>query len=150
MKKLEPITIYHEPINIRSENVERIATHAAKLGVEFKAETFKPFSSWAGYAIRQLMQVQSIATELEIQDRLHLWPDPDLMFTAKGAKANTSKQAFLERLTSEYGVPEAEVEAVSERYTAWLQQWWRRISEWPGMTQPAWTIPEIPDKCFLN
>jgi len=32
-KQLEPITIFMEPINIRSENAKRIADHAAEIGV---------------------------------------------------------------------------------------------------------------------
>ena len=151
VKKIEPITIYHEPINIRAENVTRIATHAAEIKSEFKAATFASFESWAGYGIKQLMQVQSIATELGIVDRLHLWPDPDLMFTAKGASANTSKDKFMKRLVDQYGVPENEVDSVYTDYIAWVQRWWDRISEWPG--KPAsdeWSVPEIPSDCFLR
>jgi DNA repair photolyase len=149
VKKIEPITIFHEPINMRAENVQRIATHAAENSHEFKAETFASFNSWSSYAIRQLMQVQSIASELQIQDCLHLWPDPALRFIAKSAKANTSKQGFIERLKTDYGVPEADVESVYERYDAWIQGWWNRISEWPGRTQPEWTVPGIPSDRFL-
>lgn len=32
VKELNPLTIFHEPINIRAENVQRIATHAQQAG----------------------------------------------------------------------------------------------------------------------
>ncbi|XHR28439.1 MAG: radical SAM protein [Chthoniobacteraceae bacterium] len=34
VKELDPITIFHEPINVRAGNVDRIKSHAAKLGIE--------------------------------------------------------------------------------------------------------------------
>lgn len=145
VKKIEPITIYHEPINIRAENVTRIAAHAKVQQYEFKAETFATSDSWASYALKQLMDVQRLATELGIVDQLHLWPDQELRFGATTPTATTSKKRFLDRLQSEYGVPEAEVEDVYLRYTAWLEGWWTRISEWPGQAkQEGWTVPTIP------
>jgi len=39
--ELEPITIFHEPINIRAENVARIEAHARALGVQLKTEVLR-------------------------------------------------------------------------------------------------------------
>ena len=38
--ELEPITIFHEPINIRAENVARIEAQATLLGVQLKTAVF--------------------------------------------------------------------------------------------------------------
>src|SRR5204863_5713365 len=37
---LEPITIFHEPINVRAENVARMKAQANALGVSLKTEVF--------------------------------------------------------------------------------------------------------------
>jgi DNA repair photolyase len=37
---LEPVTVFHEPINIRAENVTRIHTHAATVGVTLNTGVF--------------------------------------------------------------------------------------------------------------
>jgi DNA repair photolyase len=44
--ELEPITIFHEPINIRAENVERIQAHADQLGVELRTDVFATREQW--------------------------------------------------------------------------------------------------------
>ena len=39
--EVEPVTIFHEPINIRAENVERIQSHVGKPGVKLKTGVFE-------------------------------------------------------------------------------------------------------------
>jgi len=109
VKALDPVTIFHEPINIRAENVKRIAQHAASLGVALKAEVFATQRAWRSYALSALRSVESIAADLEIADRLHLWPDSTL----------GSMAAF------------KEVEDPTA-HAAWLERCWSRVSEWPG------------------
>jgi DNA repair photolyase len=75
---LDPVTIFHEPINIRAENVERIAEHARKMGVTARTEVFATKESWQAYAFDQLHTVEEVAENLNLSDRLHLWPDAAL------------------------------------------------------------------------
>jgi DNA repair photolyase len=76
--ELEPITIFHEPINIRAENVARIETQARALGIRLKTEVFATRASWQDYAVQSLHTVSQLAKELGIEKHLHLWPDKSL------------------------------------------------------------------------
>src|SRR6266700_650701 len=105
---LDPITIFHEPINIRAENVERIQSHARELGVRLKTQVFATRESWQDYAVDALRTVHELAKELGIEKRLHLWPDKSL---GNGALANRMRN--------------------SPKYLKRLDHWWHRISEWP-------------------
>lgn len=110
LKPLDPVTIFHEPINIRAENVKRIERHAAELGVDLNTGVFATRTAWRWYANTALWGMEVAAHELGLEDRLHLWPDSSL----------GSKEALREAC----GGPDGE--------HAWLQSWWNRISEWPG------------------
>lgn len=105
---LEPVTIFHEPINIRAENVKRINAHAESLGIELNTEVFSAPDRWQDYAVNSLKMVERLAEELGISDRLHLWPDPALG-NASAVKRTANPQEYLR----------------------WLNKWWGRISEWP-------------------
>jgi DNA repair photolyase len=107
--KLEPITIFHEPINIRAENVARIQAQAEALGVHLQTEVFATRESWQDYAVDALHTVYELAKELGISDRLHLWPDKSL-----------GSQSLARRMPN------------PGQYLKRLQHWWRRISEWPA------------------
>ena len=106
--ELKPITIFHEPINIRAENVARIQAHAARLGIPMKTDVFATREAWQDYAITSLQTVQRLATELGIGEHLHSWPDKSL-----------GSRAVLRR------VPDP------PQFHAWLDRCWRRLSEWP-------------------
>lgn len=110
LKPMELLTIFHEPINIRAENVRRIERHAAELGVELKADVFATRSAWRLYANTALRGMETAATKQGLAGRLHLWPDSTL----------GSKRALSETDRS----PEDQLD--------WLQRWWNRISEWPS------------------
>jgi DNA repair photolyase len=73
--ELEPVTLFHEPINIRAENVERIAAHARELGVEFRSDVFATDKHWRQYAIKQLMMAEILPCFHGMDGRVHLWPD---------------------------------------------------------------------------
>ena len=67
---------------------------------------------------------ERMAGEVGLSKCLHLWPDPDLG-KAKVVKVQPDPVAF----------------------AAWLQKWWDRISEWPGVTRttaPAAVRPSVP------
>jgi len=108
LRPLDPVTIFHEPINIRAENVQRIARHAAQLGVTLRTDVFATRESWQCYALTALRTMRQVAHDLGLQDRLHSWPDKSL-----GTAATVQAQSN------------------PRRYLAELQQSWNRISEWP-------------------
>lgn len=108
VKDLDPITVFHEPINIRAENIKRIANRAGETGTKLNTEVFETRESWKDYALGALTTVERIAGEVGLADRLHLWPDQAL-----GAK----------------WIVKSMLDPVA--YEAWLQSKWSRISEWP-------------------
>lgn len=110
IRELDPVTIFHEPINIRAENVARIESHAEAIGVTLNTSVFKTTESWEDYALGQLHMVETIAEELGLADRLHLWPDKSF---------NT--QRSLKRFKHDPNPMQ------------WLQKYWNRISEWPSV-----------------
>jgi DNA repair photolyase len=109
--RLNPVTVFHEPINIRAENVARIADHAAWLKIQLNTGVYASRTAWWDYAVGQLRLVERVADKVGLTDRLHLWPDKAL-----GSRAAVAHQPD----------PTA--------YTAWLQRCWQRRSEWPGST----------------
>lgn len=106
--ELDPFTVFHEPINIRAENVARIEKHAESLNVGLRSEVFATPESWMNYALHSLRLVEKVAGHTGLSDRLHLWPDPSL---------GTKK--VLQSMSD------------SDAYEGWLHRWWGRISEWP-------------------
>jgi DNA repair photolyase len=105
---LEPVTIFHEPINIRAENVARIREHAAAIGTTVRTDVFATREAWEKYALESLKMMHVIADELRIRRRLHLWPDRSL-----------GSAAVIRRM------PEP------TKYARWLDRCWSRVSEWP-------------------
>ena len=108
IRDLDPITIFHEPINIRAENVERIKRTATNLGVGLNTAVFATRETWQDYALNSLRPVSKLAEELGLASRLHLWPDRSL-----GSHSRIAR------------VPDP------VEYQRWLWQCWNRVSEWP-------------------
>lgn len=108
IRALRPATIFHEPINIRADNVDRIAAQGRRLGVSLRTEVFATREAWKEYSLEALKKVVAICSELGMGERLHLWPDKQL-----GAKWVVES------------MPKP------EHYTAWLEKKWSRVSEWP-------------------
>src|ERR1700730_6460700 len=106
--EVEPITIFHEQINIRAENVARIKAHAESVGTKLRTEVFETRESWERYALNSLKTMHEVAGELGLKRRLHLWPDRSL------------------------GTPTV-IKRMPRRaeYTRWLNRCWNRVSEWP-------------------
>jgi DNA repair photolyase len=103
-----PLTIFAEPINIRAENVARIAAHARTLGLKMRVEVFANRRVWEDYALGQLRLIEQIAVEQGLAPRLHLWPDHLL-----GSRQTSERQ------------PDP------KEHDKWIHQWWKRRSEWP-------------------
>jgi len=59
--QLDPVTIFHEPINIRAENVGRIKTRGKACGVSLNTGVFASATSWQDYARGQLKAVYRLA-----------------------------------------------------------------------------------------
>ncbi len=106
--ELKPLTVFHEPINIRAENVARIEAQAVLLGIQMKTDVFATRETWQDYAIDSLQTVQRLAAEVGIAERLHSWPDKSL-----------GNRAVLKRVPN------------PAQFHVWLQRCWSRISEWP-------------------
>lgn len=135
---LKPVTVFHEPINVRAENIERIARHAAGLKppVKLRTEVFDNGSAWRRYAVAQLMSMQRVARELGMEGRLHLWPDKALR--SRGAfleaRADAFRQArprYRETAFEKQQRLVADEKSYNE-FAQWLSHWHQRISEWPG------------------
>jgi DNA repair photolyase len=116
IKPLNPMTVFMEPVNIRAENVKRIAEHARKLGERINTNVFATPVEWRRYAMMALSDMEIAAADVGMFDRLHLWPDASL-----GNKTAIS-QAVAD--LAEFGLS-------VETQTKWLNGWWNRISEWP-------------------
>ena len=106
--ELDPITIFHEPINIRAENVARIEAQAADMGVRLRTEVLASRETWQDYAVNALHTVSKLAKELSIEKHLHLWPDKSL-----------GSQSLAARMPN------------PRKYLKRLEHWWHRVSEWP-------------------
>jgi hypothetical protein len=100
--------VFHEPINIRAQNVNRIQAHAQTLGAKVNTQVFASPAAWRQYAMESLLTVQSLAAKLGLADRLHSWPDKSLG-TAAAANATPKPEAHLR----------------------FIHRCWNRISEWP-------------------
>lgn len=105
---LDPITIFHEPINIRAENVARIEAQAVEMGIRLRTEVFATRETWHDYAIDALHTVSELAAEFGVKKRLHLWPDKSL-----------GSQSLVERMKH------------PQEYVRRLEYWWQRVSDWP-------------------
>jgi DNA repair photolyase len=108
VSKLEPITVFMEPINIRAENIRRIEAQAAPLGMTLKTDVFASHERWQTYAREALKLVHTLAKDYGLSRRLHLWPD-------KALGSQTSLRAVPNQVA----------------YKNWLEKKWNRISEWP-------------------
>jgi len=141
--KLRPITIFHEPINLRAENVHRIEKKAKELGRSIKSEVFQTNERWREYAFEQFALVEEIALDLKIPDGvLHLWPDRNLasrsgflkmrrMQIERDSRAVTISKKQLNRFENDW----------AEKFEPWLKFWHNpqeRISSWPGIRMPTW------------
>ena len=138
IRPLNPVTIFHEPINMRAKNVTRITTHAAELGVTLRSGVFANPTTWRRYAIEQLVAVEKIATELGMLDQLHLWPDKSLR--SKNEYMKVRELIFQESHPEGHNETPQEKrqrraldEAACALAEQWVSYWHNRISRWPGL-----------------
>jgi len=133
---LNPVTIFHEPINLRAENLARIEAKAHSLGRSIRSDVFRSRERWREYAFSQFALVDRICDELGVPEGvLHQWPDEDLASKNGFLKM---KKAIAER---EFGpdsfTKDAQANADEEWelvYEPWINYWHNpeeRISAWP-------------------
>jgi DNA repair photolyase len=108
VRGIDPITIFHEPINIRAENVARIAERGRAAKIQLRTEVFASPQNWRDYALVSLQTVERVCSDLGIADRLHSWPDQGL-----------GSRWVVESMPN------------PTEYREWLNRKWSRISEWP-------------------
>lgn len=120
---LKPVTVFHEPINLRADNVGRIDSHAqklkaaGKLKVKFRTGTFND-DNLTAYQLWQLQTVERLANEVGLGKVLKLWPD-----SALGVRKNW------ELAMRESGLLISN--RAFEAHLAWCQKWWNLVSDWP-------------------
>jgi hypothetical protein len=107
---LQPVTVFHEPIQIRANNVPRMKLEAQAMGHEFMDHVFSRDGEWERYAINQLRTAQATAIKVGLGSVFHPWPDEKL----------GSKRIRL---------------ASGPRYSAWIDECWSRVSAWPCRQQ---------------
>lgn len=78
IKHLDPVTVFHEPINIRADNIGRIKRNAEAEGVTLRSQVFNSKESWVEYQNITFYQVEELAKAHGLYNRLHLWPDASL------------------------------------------------------------------------
>jgi len=105
---LDPVTIFHEPINIRAENVARIAAQAEKLKTRLKLEVFRDTRFLEDYALGSLED--GAASRARFGTVKKAAPRPE-----QGARFDMGRR----------------IDAESNELLQMLDRWWDRISEWP-------------------
>jgi len=120
IKSLDPVTVYHEPINVRGGNVDLMENEFHKLGLEFRSDIFRNTENWAVYATQALRDFEAAAGEVGFSDQLKLWPDGDLM-------GESAIQAVVDAGIFKNALEMAE----------WIKNQWERPVVWPGVTSKA-------------
>ncbi len=153
VKDLGAITIFHEPINIRAENVARIEAHATSRGRKLNTSVFRTGEDWRRYALSQLVLVQKIAEEEGVADHLHLWPDKALLSENGYSLMREQEQRnSIGRAPDkqELAALRAQVAEDYEEVCAWVHRWHERVSEWPGKADQPWERPTIPNSLLAK
>ena len=155
--ELKPMTIFHEPINIRAGNVARIkaearvqaegkkSAHSEKVLKQLKSmrsEVFNTNETWREYAYERFALVDKIAREINLPEGvLHQWPDKVLATQDPFMKMKlmqAARSSNVQRLsTAQKETAEAEWVGIK----AWIDYWHspnERISSWPGIRMPDW------------
>jgi DNA repair photolyase len=131
-----PVTIFHEPINLRAENVARIEAKARELGKTINSAVFQSRESWREYAYTQFALVDKIAQEMNLADGvLHQWPDKTLASKPgfMRMKAMQAERDLGSSFTTQ--LRKAASDEWDNSVSHWLQYWHKpkeRISSWPS------------------
>ena len=133
---LNPVTLFHEPINLRAENLARIEAKAHSLGRSVRSDVFRSRERWREYAFEQFALVDKICNELGVPEGvLHQWPDEDL--ASKNGFLKMKKAISERELGPDSFTKDAQAKANKEWelvYEPWINYWHNpdeRISAWP-------------------
>ena len=140
---LEPITIFHEPINLRAENIARIENQARLQGKTVKTDVLKTRARWREYAFQRFALIEKIAQDLKVpKGVIHQWPDEDL---ASKSGFMQMKRMQAERDFKYSGFSKSRREFCEKEWEEetepWFNHWHNpeeRISSWPGVFLPKW------------
>jgi DNA repair photolyase len=69
--RLNPVTIFHEPINLRGGNIDRMRKEAEAIDLPFRGDVFENTERRVEYAIGQLRAAEKVANLLGLADRFH-------------------------------------------------------------------------------
>ncbi len=135
LMEFNPVTLFHEPINLRAENLARIEVKARELGREVRSEVFQSREHWREYAYQQFDLVDRICHELNVPAGvLHQWPDKDLA-SKRGFMLMKQMQARRDHGSRLAGdLLEAAKREWYDVRVPWIQYWHNtdeRISAWP-------------------
>lgn len=101
-ERTSPSVVFHEPINPRSGNIRACVERARENGESVLADALERITDreqWRYYALRQLRDVQLAAEE--VGQRIHLWPDEDLVKNAPSEEQREWCRAWRERSSPE-------------------------------------------------
>ena len=113
VKAAKPWTIFMEPVNLRLGIANRIQERADLLGIGMDMSIYDDGPAWIKYAILSLKDAERAAKATGQLDRLHLWPDHEVLSRKSVVKTQEDPEAYLK----------------------WLWGYWNRVSEWPGKTK---------------
>ena len=155
--ELKPMTIFHEPINIRAGNIARIKAEARSLAEgeksahsekvlkqlkSMRSEVFDTNETWREYAYERFALVDKIAREMKLPAGvLHQWPDKVLATQSPFMDMKlmqAARSSNVQRLSS---AQKEEAEAEWAGIKSWIDYWHspnERISSWPGIRMPKW------------
>ena len=142
ISSLKPVTIFHEPINLRAENLSRIEAKARSKGRHIKSEVFKTKGRWWEYAFGQFFLIEKICDELKLPEgALHQWPDKILDSPTGFLRM---KKSIAERTNGQGGFTKKLQEEAEHQwencFKPWIDYWHNtssRISKWPPL-KPNW------------
>lgn len=142
--ELKPLTIFHEPINLRAENAARIAGQAKKVGLKIREEVFRTSDAWREYAFERLAQVEEMGREMKLPEGvLHSWPDPDL--ESRSGFLKMKLMQFQRQVPGAKELPPSEQERAEAEWRdsvgPWIRYWHapsERIASWAGIREPIW------------
>jgi len=116
IKDVNPYTVFHEPINVRGDNIELTRNRFIKCGEEFEEEVLRDPALWAVYAVKALREMEQAAVEVGLSDALKLWPDSDLL--CDHAISTVVEAGLFESALD---------------YTRWVHEHWSKPVRWPDM-----------------
>ena len=116
INSLDPVTVFHEPVNVRGGNVDLMEGEFRPKGIDFHGDIFRSPKNWAVYAARALKEFELAAHEVGLAEVLKLWPDTALL-TEESMDAVVESGLFADHL----------------EMANWITRQWEIPSAWPDV-----------------